>query len=180
MQYIDVSHRTLPAVTRPRTYFRSMIVLHTSGGYNSLGWLMGGSVKSGKPVSSDFLVNRRGDIYQITRPYWYAYHTGAAYFRGRQEPDKTLNQQAVGVEIECHEGHGQVITNLQYISTAALVARLMGYHAITVEDVTTHAVIALPPGRKVDPQYLDWHNFTREWESPSVEVGQLLFPAVLP
>jgi N-acetyl-anhydromuramyl-L-alanine amidase AmpD len=141
---------------------------------------MGGSVKSGKPVSSDFLINRRGDIYQITKPYWYAYHTGPAYWKGRQEPDKTLNQQAVGIELECHEPAGQMITNLQYIACAALLARVLGYHGLDAEDVTTHAIIALPPGRKYDPLVFDWQNIEREWDSPSVEAHQLVMPAVLP
>jgi N-acetyl-anhydromuramyl-L-alanine amidase AmpD len=180
MRYNDVSNTTSSAVTKPRLYYRSLIVLHTTMGTNSLPWLQGGSTISGKPVSSDYLVDRLGNIFQITKPYWYAFHTGRAYWRGKQEADCTLNQQAIGVEFECAEQAGEQLTNLQVISGAALIKRLCEYHGLDLDDITTHAVIALPPGRKDDPRILDWMAFVREMQSPSVESRDLVFPAVLP
>lgn len=180
MLYHDVSIETSLAVTARRYYPRKLVVLHTTMGADSLPWLQGGSARAGRPASADFLIYRNGDVMQITRPGWYAYHSGNAYWRGIQDPNGTLNQSAVGVEFECLEHFGERITDEQYIAGAALLRRLFTFHHIDPMAVTTHSIVALPPGRKVDPIYLDWFVMMRELINPSAEAEQLIFPAVLP
>lgn len=180
MKYRDVSDNTSLAVIGKRTMNRKLIVLHTSEGYNSLGWLQGDSVSSGRPVSADFYLNRIGDIYQITKPGLFAFHTGTARWRYMQDPDYTLNQSAIGIELEAAEHRGQRITDLQYIGLAALLRALMSYHPLVDDPVITHAMCALPPGRKTDPRSLDWQIVAREMMHPSVESLGLVIPEVLP
>jgi N-acetyl-anhydromuramyl-L-alanine amidase AmpD len=149
-------------------------------GYNSLAWLQGASAMSGKPVSCDFLINRMGWVYQIGRPGAFCFHTGPARWGPLQDPDGTLNQQAVGIEFECAEHKGQRINDFQYIAGARLCNELMAYHGIQPEDIITHAMVAKPQGRKSDPIYFDLNVFGNELENPSPEGSRLRFPAVLP
>lgn len=180
MRYIDVSANTSERVTGIRTVTRKLIVLHTTMGYNSLPWLQGGSADAGVPVSSDFLIDRIGRIYQITRPGWFAFHTGAARWKFLQDKDYTLNQSAVGIELEAAEQHRQYINDRQYIACAALLRALLAYHQLEPERITTHGIVALPPGRKDDPRYLDWAIMTNEMLAPSWEHFRYVFPEVLP
>lgn len=180
MRYHDVSKDTSLHVTRRRYWPRRLIVLHTTMGVDSLAWLQGGSAREGRPASADFLIYRDGDIMQITRPGWHAYHTGRAYWRGLQDPDHTLNQQAIGIELEALEQMGEIVTNEQYIACAALCRRLLLQHYIDADCITTHSVIALPPGRKVDPMCLDAQVLFREMVYPSREAAEFDFPEVLP
>lgn len=180
MKYYDVSADTSLSVRAPRRLPRRLIVLHTTMGYNSRSWLQGGSAAHGTPASADFLVDRLGNIYQLIPPGWYSYHSGTARWRWIQDPDYTLNQSAVGIEIEAAEHRGQRITDLQYIATAALLDALMAHHAILVDRIVTHAMVALPPGRKKDPMTLDWQVMMREMVQASKEAAGLIIPAVLP
>lgn len=180
MQFQDVSKDTSRHVTRRRYWPRRLVVLHTSMGVDSLSWLQGGSARQGRPASADFLIYRNGDIMQITRPGWHAFHTGQAYWRGLQDPDKTLNQQAVGVELEALEQMGEIVTNEQYIACASLLRRLLLQHLIDADAITTHATIALPPGRKIDPMVFDAQVLFREMVYPSIQAADFDFPEVLP
>lgn len=180
MKYIDVSDKTSHRVVGIRRIKRKLIVLHTTMGYNSLKWLQGGSADAGRPASSDFLIDRVGNIYQITKPGWYSFHSGTARWRFIQDPGYNLNQSAVGIEIEAAEHKGQKITDLQYIALAALVKKLVEYHDIMIDAVVTHAQVALPPGRKQDPKYFDGYVMAKEMAYPSKESADLVFPEFLP
>lgn len=180
MRYIDVSDDTARELIAKRSVNRKLVVLHTTEGYNSLRWLQNDSRLTGKPASCDYLIDRMGNIRQIGRPGMYTYHTGPARWRYIQDPDYTLNQSAVGVEFEAYESRGQRITDLQYIAGAALFRALLSYHTLITDPFVTHAMVALPPGRKTDPRSIDWQVMAREMMSPSVEASQLVIPAVLP
>jgi N-acetyl-anhydromuramyl-L-alanine amidase AmpD len=149
-------------------------------GYHSLPWLQGASALAGTPASSDFLIDRIGRIFQITKPGQFAYHTGAARWRVLQDRDYTLNQSAVGIELEAAEQHRQTINDPQIIGLAALLRALLTYHQLDPERITTHSIVALPAGRKVDPVFLDWYQVMVEMAAPSAEAWRYQFPAVLP
>jgi N-acetyl-anhydromuramyl-L-alanine amidase AmpD len=180
MKYKDVSAHTSLHVGGIRTVKRKLIVLHTTMGYNSLAWLQGGSHLAGTPASCDYLITRIGDIYQLSVPGRYAYHSGTARWLYVQDSDYTVNQSAVGIEWECAEHRGQKITDLQYIAGAALIRRLFEYHDLQVDKLVTHGGVALPPGRKKDPIYLDMFVLTREMAFPSLWSKGLIFPQVMP
>lgn len=180
MKYIDVSSTTQATVTSRRTFRRRGIVLHETIGTYSLSWLQGVSALRGRPASSDFLINRPGDIYQLTRPGWYAYHTGTARWQLIQDPDYTINQSFIGIEFENNPQRGQKLTDLQYIAGAALIRALVASHELHVSNIVGHYQVALPRGRKSDPLTLDWAIMTRELMAPSSEGNDIVFPAVLP
>lgn len=179
-KYINVSQRTALTVTAIRKQKRRGIVIHETIGRDSLAWLQGGSALDGRPASADFLIRRDGDILQITRPGWYAYHTGVARWQLMQESDRTLNQSFVGIELENLPSAGDVITTEQYIACAALMARLVAVHELDMRNIVGHYQIALPAGRKSDPTTLNWSLLTREFNMPSFEQATIKFPEELP
>jgi len=168
-EYIDVSASTSPTVRRKRTLARRGIVIHTTEGTNSLAWLQGGSAIAGEPASSDFLISRKGDIYQIIPPGEYSFHSGRARHELYQEQDTTINQGFYGIELENSEELGQRVTNAQYISLAWLCRMLITVNMMPVYNIEGHGRVALPPGRKHDPSGFDWTIFTTELINPSRE-----------
>lgn len=179
-QYIDVSKDTSLAVGGPRTIERRGIMLHTTEGFQSLPWLQAGSAQAGRPASSDFLVDREGNIYQITRVGRYAFHSGKARWLWIQDPDGSISQSFVGIELEQYGASGQKVTDRQYIASAALVHRLAFYHGLDLRLLCGHYQAALPAGRKSDPSGFNWGVWWLELLNPSIEGTHIAFPSVLP
>lgn len=177
---IDVSASTSKTVLSPRIYNRRGIVIHTTEGTNSLSWLQGGSSIAGRPASSDFLIARNGDIYQITPPGMSSYHSGRARWNLYQEPDGSINQGFYGIELENSLDLGEVVTDLQYISLAWLSRSLVSMNHIPYFNITDHHMVALPFGRKKDPSGFDYWIFTRELLHPSpfsgIDAWKVRFP----
>lgn len=179
-QYRDVSIRTSTLVTSVRTMGRAGIVLHSTEGSDSLGWLQGQSAIAGKSASSDYLVDREGNIYQITPLLHYAYHVGVGSWRGINNLMGRLNQMLVGIEMESRTSDHPRYTDVQLVSTAGLVRRLMLYHRLDVLGMVRHGDIALPPGRRSDPVAFPASTFTQELFFPSPLDPALVFPEALP
>lgn len=178
--YYDVSSRTSNLVNGQRKLKRRGIVIHTTEGYNSLAWLQGESAVSGNPASADFLITRSGDIYQITPPGLFAYHSGRSRHLLYQEPDKTISQGYYGIELEQYERAGQKVTDNQYISVAWLSRILIAVHRMDFRCIVGHYEIALPAGRKSDPTGFDWTAYTLELLHPSPDWNHHTFRSELP
>jgi N-acetyl-anhydromuramyl-L-alanine amidase AmpD len=179
-EYVNVSAFTSQSVIGHRRLRRRGIVIHTTEGINSLGWLQGGSAVAGPPASSDFLVYRNGDIYQITPPGWFAYHSGRARWNLYQEADTTINQGFYGIELEQSQELGQKVTDAQYISLAWLCRVLMTVNHMMFSDLTDHRSVALPAGRKSDPSGFDFTIFTHELLYPSPDWNGYMLLEELP
>lgn len=178
--YYDVSKTTSERVGGVLTIERRGILLHTTEGYNSLAWLQRESASAGRPASADFLVNRVGDIYQITAPGRYAYHSGAARWLWATESDGTLNASFLGIELENFGAAQQKVTDEQYIASAALVSKLAYFHELDLRLLAGHYQAAIPAGRKSDPSGFYWAEWWNELLRPSKEAATIAFPAVLP
>jgi len=178
--YQDNSAATLRSVVRPRSIVRKGICIHETIGEHSQGWLTGGSAASGNPVSVDFLIDRDGTIHQLVPLGYYTWHSGLARWCGYSDPDGSLNQSLIGVELENNPASGEKVTNAQYIALAALMRHVMPLYNINSQWVVGHYMIALPSGRKTDPITLDWAILWREYLAPSPEGLALAFPKVMP
>lgn len=178
--YRDVSAATSKDVGGFRVVKRKGIVLHETIGINSLYWLQGGSALAGRPASADFLIDRKGDVFQLTQPGRFAFHTGVARWQLQQDPDRSLSQSFIGIELENHPDNGQKVTTEQYIACAWLIRRLISYHPIDIRNIVGHYQVALPAGRKSDPLTLNWAMLTQELINPSVEADSLYAGEVLP
>ena len=76
-----------------------------------------------------------------------AQHAGRGAWKGT-----TSSAQTIGIEAE-HPGGETPWTKVQYDAYVRLCAALCGYLGVGSERVTSHALWALPKGRKTDPNF---------------------------
>lgn len=94
-------------------------------------------------VSAHFLVGKQSQIAQILHPDLEAWHAGVAV-------PAFANDHSIG--IESHVSIGEQWTSAQRDALTWLVRWLMGLYRIPETMVETHRKIALPKGRKSDPE----------------------------
>lgn len=130
---------------RPGGVKPSTIVIHTTSSphkntvFSDEAIYLRNSVK----ISAHFLVGKRGQIAQILHPDLEAWHAGVA---------QSAYSNAHSVGIECHVSQGETWTDEQRAALIWLVRWLMGLYGITAAQIETHRAIALPAGRKRDPE----------------------------
>jgi len=95
----------------------------------------------GLEVSSHFLIQRNGTLWQFVSCDDRAWHAGASQYRGKSN----CNDDSVGIELEGLEG--QTFEDAQYLCLAQLCCDLQ--HNYPIAHVAGHEHIA--PGRKRDP-----------------------------
>lgn len=122
------------------------IVLHADGAAklsSSLSWI----VQSASKVSYHYLVGRAGHVYKCVEPTRRAWHAGVSEFQGV----KDCNNYSIGVCLS-NDQKGELFSDAALEAGARLCAMLMHrFPAISLERITTHAGVARPVGRKVDP-----------------------------
>lgn len=98
-------------------------------------------------VSSHYIIDRDGDIYQLVKENNIAYHAGTS-----QVPDgrKNVNDFSIGIEVVNSENSKP--TSEQYQSLKNLIKNIKQKYSI--KYVLGHKDIA--PGRKTDPWNFDW------------------------
>lgn len=124
----------------------SAIVLHadvSTSTNGTLSWIRSPKSKA----SYHYLLGRAGHVYECVAPTRRAWHAGVSSFGGVRD----CNDYSIGVCFSNNQ-RGETFPDRQVEAGAELVAGLMHrYPLITLERITTHAAIALPPGRKTDP-----------------------------
>ncbi len=136
----------------PRLGYR-FIVIHATGGTNSLNWL---STTSSPPVSIHRLISKQGQIYKIVPDGVAAYHAGPARVGPLPSADANVNNWSLGIELEnLNDGHDPYPA-AQLDSAAAQVVEWWGAYGFL--PVLAHAWI---DSRKHDPAGLDWPDFYR-------------------
>lgn len=138
------------------------IILHHDGAgpggeAGTINWL---SHWHPNPVSTNKYITRDGTIHQIVPDNQTAWHAGISILNGRggYNPDTqgTCNDWCIGIEI-ANSGTGQEpYTDAQYESVGETVAYEAALHHINDRNISSHARVALPPGRKDDPLGWDW------------------------
>lgn len=179
-QYFDVSRDTRPTHTKRRTFGRAGIVLHSTEGHNSLDWLQGNDPSQEKPASADFLLPHNGDCLQLCPIGNYTFHVGQGEWHGLSNVTGLLNQLLIGIEMESHETDSPRYTDLQLITCAALVRRLMLQWMIGILNTEYHRFIALPPGRRHDPVNFPLYVWSKELLAPSQLDSAFVWPERLP
>jgi N-acetyl-anhydromuramyl-L-alanine amidase AmpD len=103
-------------------------------------------------ASAHFLIGRDGTILELVPLEFRAFHAGSSQFNGR----KHCNNFMVGIE---NIGSlGDEYTEAQYIANADLCSYLMLEYEFSVEMITGHENVCIPPGRKKDPgKTFDWN-----------------------
>jgi N-acetylmuramoyl-L-alanine amidase len=134
---------------RPKGLAPEVLVLHsTECGFGvAQRWLCARESE----VSAHFLVARDGRIVQLVPLERTAWHAGVSRWRNRER----VNGFSIGIEMEHLDGI-QDWPARQVAAVAALCRVLMARYRIPVDAIVSHAEIARPLGRKVDPVGFPW------------------------
>jgi AmpD protein len=141
-----------------RRYKVSLIVLHHTAGTRAgdLPILLG---QTSRRVSADFYVQRDGKIHKLNPQLtqWYTWHAGNSDWRGKGQ----CNLYSIGVEMEHRVGEGW--PEAQVKACAQLCAWLIRRFGLILDKdcIQSHRAIALPLGRKTDPENYPWADFSR-------------------
>lgn len=149
---IDRSH-TSPNYSSRQGRAISIIVLHaTVGGFrSSLNWL----TTPASRVSTGYLIDKDGKIYQLVDDAHAAWHAGAA--RWREETD--INERSIGIELVNANTGRDPYPRVQFEAAVELTRSLITRYHIDPANVVRHLDIAIPKGRKTDPAGFDWSLF---------------------
>ena len=125
----------------------TVLVIHADASPNedgTLDWLS----RTASKVSYHALIGRTGRVYAIVPVSKKAWHCGISEFEGRSN----VNAFSVGLSFANRNDGIEAYTDAQYEAGALWTASLMkAYPRIEYARFTTHAAIARPVGRKVDP-----------------------------
>ena len=125
------------------------IILHSTDGIE-IGDVATLSGETDRRVSSHYYVTKLGKIYHFVDEMDTAFQAGIC-ISPRYE-----NERSIGIEQEHFDGRERW-TPLQVQATAKLVAAIEQRHGTL--DIKSHAFVAAPHGRKVDPEDYPWGHF---------------------
>lgn len=130
------------------------LVIHSTAGNNSLDWLTKPVGYGGGWVSCHYLVDRNGIIYKMVDEDKRAWHVGYA-----DMPDGETDGNSWSIGIELENNHRQPYTEKQMKAAANLASDIIKRYNIPGDFVVSHASVAVPKGRKIDPWKFNWAYF---------------------
>ncbi len=140
-----------------RTLPISMLVLHYTGmksGAEALARLRDPAAK----VSSHYLIEEDGRIFQLVDENRRAWHAGLGSWRGVTD----INSASIGIEI-VNGGHDFGLPEYPQEQMDALITlcqQIVSHHNIAAHNIVGHSDIA--PGRKTDPgERFDWQRLAK-------------------
>lgn len=140
-----------------RTASIKYIVLHTTGGIDSKKWLSEWNKQNHNSeqnnVSVHYLIQRDGTIYRIIDDTKRAWHVGVS-----RMPDGETDGNSVALGIEIEHLNESDFPDVQLNSVAILVNELSTKYHILRKHVVSHASVATPLGRKIDPVQFNWND----------------------
>lgn len=137
------NHSARPNEAKPR-----VIILHATGPGSLKGILEWITTPASK-VSYHGVIASDGTYYNVVSPERAAYHAGVSEWNGV----KAVNGISLGLAF-VNPNDTQIPLTPQQISIAKAVIQYWAQQYPTIEDVTTHAAVALPKGRKTDPDHV--------------------------
>lgn len=98
-------------------------------------------------VSSHFLINKSGKIYQLVDLEFRAWHAGVSYWKGK----KDINSESIGIELDYNGSDlkNEIYTKIQLVNLAKLLKYIKKRYFIDAKNILGHSDIA--PYRKMDP-----------------------------
>jgi N-acetyl-anhydromuramyl-L-alanine amidase AmpD len=137
----------------PRSAKVTAIVLHADASNrieSSLDWCRRVESK----VSYHVIIGRNGLVFSLVHPDRKAWHAGISTYLGRDN----CNEYTIGVCLS-NRNDGEPFPVPQVASAAEVCAVLCKHYKVKVDDITTHAIVATPAGRKTDPHGFDIEAF---------------------
>lgn len=128
----------------------SAIVLHADAASrldSSLDWVM----RAESRVSYHIMIGRNGAVYLVVPPERRAWHCG----KSRMEGHDDVNDFSIGVCLANRNDGVEEYPAAQYAEAMRVCTKLCQHFGIPANRITTHALIAIPTGRKTDPKGLN-------------------------
>lgn len=94
-------------------------------------------------VSSHYLIEKSGEIYELVSTTHKAWHAGVSFWRGKHQ----VNDFSIGIELD--NNGCEPFAEAQIKNLTALLKHLKQTHPIDERNIIAHADVA--PNRKVDP-----------------------------
>ncbi len=116
-------------------------------------------------VSSHFLIDENGKIYELVDENDIAYHAGYSYWNGFNG----LNAVSIGIEFINKDPFKQKFTDVQMLAGVELCQYLIKKYDIKSNNIVGHSDIAYDPqngllDRKQDPShFFDWQYLAKNW-----------------
>jgi N-acetylmuramoyl-L-alanine amidase len=128
-------------------------------------------------VSSHYLIDESGEIYQLVPEAWRAWHAGVSSWEGETD----INSRSIGIEIS-NGGHALGYTEFpdaQIDAVITLSRDIVHRHRIRADRVLAHSDVA--PARKIDPgEKFPWERLHRAgigmWVAPKLPSTPALGP----
>lgn len=146
------NHRSPNFDERPEGQKPDMIIIHAMAMEKdaALKLLCNPSPVDHGPVSSHYLIDHEGLIFELVSPEKRAWHAGVSHWDGREN----LNAYSIGIELLNHDLEGGEIfnkpfSNKQLTALIALIEHLKTLFPIRNDYILGHSDIA--PERKNDP-----------------------------
>ena len=108
-------------------------------------------------VSAHLHIRRDGTIVRLVGDHFRAWHAGESEWKGAPH----VNDFSLGWEIANRNDGREQYTPAQYSALARLGAHYVS-QGLPLSAFVSHAEVALPRGRKTDPQGFDWMAFKIE------------------
>jgi len=148
------------------------LVLHYTGMQN-LETSLARMIDSSSKVSSHYLIDEVGLVYQLVNEDKRAWHAGISYWAGQTD----INSQSIGIELQNpgHEWGYQEFPEAQIEALADLAMSIVNKYDISANQILGHSDIA--PERKQDPgEFFPWSKIATQnlgyW--PTVELVDTL------
>jgi N-acetyl-anhydromuramyl-L-alanine amidase AmpD len=132
-------------------------LVHTSSGFDSLDYLLGGCIKEGRIASADFLIDHDGTQHRLCPPGRRPYHAGASIYEinGAIMSGDQISASLLGVELE--QNGRDLCTWQQHDSLAQLVVDIGILNGWRWPYFNVgHYEVAVPIGRRSDPLGFNW------------------------
>lgn len=123
----------------------STLIVHTTNNSqkNTKVWNEATFIRDSKDISCHDLIAKDGTIYVILPPNLQAWHAGVALA-------PYTNPHSIGIEVHC--SLGETPTQAQKDALAWRVRGIIEAYDLAEKDIDTHRKVALPKGRKSDPE----------------------------
>lgn len=151
-------HITQPTIINQRLPVRKIeyrdttknyIILHNDG--SSAGYKSTRNTLIHRRLQYHYYIKRDGTIVKLLDPKYKANHVGYSVWKGLIR----LNRYSIGICLE--DGIEKPYTDKQYTSVTWLIHSLQKrYPDKTTQIIVGHKDVALPFGRKTDPENFDW------------------------
>lgn len=138
----------------PKAAIELLVLHHTAGtDEGAEAWMCNPKAQA----SAHLHVRRDGTTTRLVADHLAAWHAGVAEWQGAG----SVNARSLGIEIGNRGDGSEAYTPAQYAAVAAIVEHYLA-QGLAKENVTSHAAVARPVGRKNDPYLWDWDRMWRE------------------